>query len=367
MPINFQKATPLYIQIIDDIKEKITQNNLAVGEQLKSHKELAEEYEVSLITIKNALSSLIDEGYLYSRVGKGTFVAQREDNGQIKYHDSIGLVLHDLKNPFFSLIAHVIEDTAYSKSYNMLLSSCSNKEKKAENQIKRFKEVGVKGMIVATLQKELNPLPVIRDLHDQGFPFVMVSYVADKDIWYVGTNHELGASIATQHLIDLGHTEIGYINSPQNNSLGNIRLEGYRKTLTKAGLPFKASYLLELVDGESSNGYNSGYKLGDAFHHLSQKPTAYFVYNDLAALGFIKRVQELGYRVPEDIAIVGFDDIEQAGYSEVPLTTIHQPIEKIGATAIEKLIQLIEGKKPPVRTTFEPHLVVRDSCGANKI
>ncbi|MCG8373148.1 MAG: GntR family transcriptional regulator [Balneolales bacterium] len=363
MPIDFQNSTPLYIQIKEDIKDKISDKRLGIGEQLKSHKELAEEYDVSLITIKNALSNLIDDGYLYSRVGKGTFVAQRATNGSIKHHDSIGLVLQDLKNPFFSLIAHEIEETAYSKSYNMLLSNSSSQVKKEENQIKRFKELGVKGMIVATLRKELRPPKIIRELLDEGFPLVMVSYVKGEDIWYVGTDHEEGAALGTKHLIDLGHTKIGYINSPSNNSLGNLRLNGFKKTLEKYNLGFNPDYILELDDGKSSHGFNSGYKLGDVFHTMNDKPTAFFVYNDLSALGFIKRVQELGYSVPDDVAIVGFDDIEQARYAEVPLTTIHQPIEKIGATAIEKLIQIIEGKKPEVRTTFAPTLIVRESSG----
>ncbi len=365
MPIDFQNSTPLYIQIIDDIKEKIVNKDLGIGEQLKSHKELAEEYDVSLITIKNALSNLIDEGYLYSRVGKGTFVAQRATNGSIQHHDSVGLVLQDLKNPFFSLIAHAIEETAYTKSYNLLLSNSSSQIKKEETQIKRFKEMGVKGMIVATLRKDLHPPKIVRELHDQNFPLVMVSYVADEDIWYVGTDHEEGAILGTQHLIDLGHTRLGYINSPSNNSLGNIRLQGFKKALANSNVPFNPYFVLELEDGQSSHGFESGYKLGDEFHEMEAKPTAFFVYNDSAALGFIKRIQELGYSVPEDVAIVGFDDIEQSQYAEVPLTTVHQHIEKIGSLAIDKLIKIIEGKKPEIRTILKPELIIRKSSGAS--
>ena len=88
------------------------------------------------------------------------------------------------------------------------------------------------------------------------------------------------------------------------------------------------------------------------------------MYNDYSALGFIKRIQELGYTVPDDIAIVGFDDIDQAKYANVPLTTIHQPIEKIGTVAIDKLLEIIEGKTPEVRSILQPHLIVRESCGA---
>ncbi len=364
MPIDFQDSTPLYVQIIQDIKEKIANKELPIGEQLSSHKELASEYDVSLITIKSALSTLIDEGYLYSRVGKGTFVAKRMKNGSVTRHDSIGLVLQDLKNPFFSLIAHMVEETAYAKGYNILLSNSSSQTKKEESQIKHFKELGVKGLIVATLRKEVHAPKIIRDLHEEGFPYVMVSYTADQDIWYVGTNHEAGAKMGTQHLIELGYKKIGYINSSKENSLGNIRLKGYKKALEEAGLSYDPAFTLELAEGESSYGYKSGYDLGDTFDKLENKPEAYLVYNDSSALGFIKRIHELGYTVPDDLGIVGFDDIDQAKYAKVPLTTIHQPIEKIGTAAIDKLIKIIEGETPEVRTNFEPRLVIRESCGA---
>jgi DNA-binding LacI/PurR family transcriptional regulator len=364
MPINFQDSTPLYIQIIQDIKDKIAKGSLAVGEQLSSHKELATEYDVSLITIKSALSTLIDDGYLYSRVGKGTFVAKRVSKSNISRHDSIGLVLQDLKNPFFSLIAHMVEETAYSKGYNILLSNSSSQIKKEEGQINHFKNIGVKGMIIATLRKEPHAPQIIRDLHEEGFPYVMVSYVADDDIWHVGADHKGGAEMGTQHLIELGYKKIGYINSPTNNSLGELRFQGYKEALKNAGLEFNANFTLQFASEKVTDGYKIGYKLGDIFDALEDKPEAFFVYNDYSALGFIKRIQELGYTVPDDIAIVGFDDIDQAKYANVPLTTIHQPIEKIGTVAIDKLLEIIEGKTPKVRSILQPHLIVRESCGA---
>lgn len=364
MPIDFQDSTPLYIQIIQDIKTKISEGELEVGEQLNSHKELAEKYDVSLITIKSALSTLIDEGFLYSRVGKGTFVAKKIKSDSLTRHDAIGLVLQDLKNPFFSLIAHMVEEKAYSKGYNILLSNSSSQVKKEEAQITHFKNLGVKGIIIATLSKEPHAPKIIRDLNDEGFPYVMVSYVADKDIWHVGADHENGAFMGTKHLIDLGYKKIGYINSPENNSLGDIRFNGYKKALIDSSFPYDPNLVLQLTQAESSSGYQAGYDLGDRFHDMENKPEAFFVYNDLAALGLIKRVQELGYKVPDDLAIVGFDDIDQAKYAKVPLTTIHQPIEKIGAAAIDKLLHIIEGKKTEVRSILQPHLVVRESCGS---
>lgn len=364
MAIDFQDSTPLYVQIINDIKEQINSGKLSIGEQLKSHKELASEYDVSLITIKSALSTLIDEGFLYSRVGKGTFVATKREKIDITQHDSIGLVIRDLKNPFFSLIAHMVEEKAYSKDFTILLSNSSSQIKKEEIQIKNFRKMGVKGLVIASLRKEPHAPEIIRELSEENFPFVMVSYVADKDIYYVGADHELGAFMGTEHLINLGHRNIGYINSPQSNSLGTVRLKGFEKALSEYGVPLRKEFQLRLSSDTHPGSYEAGYELGEQFDRMPEKPTAFFVYNDLSALGFIKRILELGYSVPDDVAIVGFDDIDQSTYGSVPLTTIHQPVEKIGATAIEKLIDRIEGKETSVQTVLKPTLVIRESCGA---
>ena len=364
MAIDFQDSTPLYVQIIKDIKGKISSGQLTIGEQLKSHKELAAEYNVSLITIKSALSTLIDDGILFSRVGKGTFVAEKRASNDISKHDSIGLVLRDLKNPFFSLIAHMVEETAYSKNYNILLSNSSSQIKKEEAQIKNFQKLGVKGLIIASLRKEPHAPEIIRKLHNDNYPYVMVSYMADKDIYYVGADHELGAYIGTEHLIKLGHKKIGYINSPENNSLGDVRGKGFAKALAAHGLVNNPGFGMRLRSDTHPGSFEAGYLLGETFDSMLNKPSAFFCYNDLSALGFIKRVLELGYKVPDDIAIVGFDDIEQSEYANVPLTTIHQPVERIGAAAINKLIALIEGESPAYQTILKPELVVRESCGA---
>lgn len=365
MAIDFQDSTPLYVQIVKDIKKKISTGKLETGQQLKTHKELAKEYDVSLITVKSALSSLIDDGYLFSRVGKGTFVANKEDTPTISQHDSVGLVLQDLKNPFFSLIAHMVEETAYSKRYNLLLSNSSSKIEKEEGQITHFKKMGVKGLIIATFRKKPHAPEIIRNLHNEDYPYVMVSYVADEDIWYVGTDHEGGAHMATKHLIDLGYTKIGYINSHTNNALGEVRHTGFKRALKEYDIVYNPDFNLRPSFPNTLSGFDSGYKLGDDFDKLENKPEAYFSYNDLTALGFIKRIQELGYRVPEDVAVVGFDDIDQADYANVPLTTIHQPVEKIGAAAIDTLINRIEGRPTEHRTIFPPTLVIRESCGAS--
>ena len=121
--INFNDSTPLYEQVQNDLKFRIREEEFKIGEQIKSHNQLAGEYNVSLITIKKALSNLIFEGVLVSRVGKGTFVADRNHNYDHLNHKSIGIVLRDLEHPFFTQVVQSIETEAYNLGFNTLENS----------------------------------------------------------------------------------------------------------------------------------------------------------------------------------------------------------------------------------------------------
>lgn len=366
MAINLQDSTPLYVQIAEDIKNAILTGKLKVGDKLGSHHELSAQYEVSLITIKKALSTLNDEGYLYSRVGKGTFVARQAANLNLKKHRSIGIVLEDLQSPFFSLITEMIENEAYEKGYNILISNTSGHRKKEENQIKHFRKIGVSGLIIASMSHEFRANESLRKLHNDNYPYVSISYVHDEEIHFVGSDHAYGAQIATEYLADLGYHQIGYINGEKGNLLGNLRLEGYKRGLVKCNIAYDPQLTFHLKWKGEWKDYESGYDLGSEFDQLNKKPDAMFCYNDLCALGFEQSLLDKGYNIPGDVAIIGFDDIERSRYAPVPLTTIHQPTSEIGKKAIGSLINQIEGLPTDDRIILPPKLVIRDSCGGKK-
>ncbi len=364
MGIDFKNPTPLYLQIVDDIKTKVATGELTVGEQLESHQELAREYGVSLITIKKALADLIKDGVLFSRVGKGTFVDRKSARIDLSKHKTIGLVLSDLKNPFFSLIIHSIEAKASEKSYNILLSNTSELIEKEESQIRHFLEIGVNGLVIASLTHNYSASDTIRNLKNENFPFVMISYIVDEDIYFVGTDHEKGAFMATEHLIKLGYKRIGYINGEEGNLLGELRKKGYIRALEQYEKKCSEHFIFQLP--LKRNDYQSGYQIGEQFFKLTDRPDAMFVYKDLAALGFEQAVLDQGKKVPDDVAIVGFDNIEGSRYAPVPLTTIHQPTDEIGKLAVETLIRRIEGGETDIHTILAPKLVIRKSCGAKE-
>lgn len=366
MPIDLQNSTPLYLQIIDDIKSKIASKQLKAGDQIGSHAELVSMYGVSLITVKKALTTLIQQGVLYSRVGKGTYVAQLSPDAHDEQHATIGLVLQDIRSPFFSRVMHSVEDGAYELGYHVLLANSSGKPEKEDAQIARFRTFGVKGMIIASMSHEYHASPTIRKLFQEGFPFVMVSYIADENIPFVGCDHERGGFMATEYLIKLGYQRIGYVNGETGNVVGALRQRGFAAALKIHGRKPDKRFLFHLrLKGERYD-YQSGYEIGVKFAKLKVKPDAMFIYNDLSALGFEDAVLASGLRIPEDVAIIGFDDIERGAYAGVPLTTIRQPSDLIGKQAMELLLRLMERRETSPRRILQPQLVVRDSCRNGK-
>jgi len=363
MPIDLHDSTPLYVQIIDDIKSKIASKQYKGGDQIGSHAELAASYGVSLITIKKALTTLIQQGILFSRVGKGTYVASLPSNGQTESPPTIGLVLRDIRSPFFSRVMHSVEESAYGLGYPVLLANSSGKLEKEDAQIARFRSFGVKGMIIASMSHEYHASPTIKKLLQDGFPFVMVSYIADEDVPYVGSDHRHGAYCATEYLIKQGYERIGYINGERGNMVGELRRQGYESALKAHGRRVDKRLMYRLRLRGERYDYQSGFEIGMKFRKLPAKPDAVFVYNDLSALGFEDAILEQGIRVPEDVAVVGFDDIERGEYATVPLSTVHQPTDLIGKEAVELLLRFMQGKKGARRKVLRTQLVLRESSG----
>jgi DNA-binding LacI/PurR family transcriptional regulator len=369
--IDLYNPKPLYEQIEIDIKEKIKRGELTPGTQISSQNELVKKYHVSMITVKKAISNLVAAGVLFSRQGKGTFVAESKVRKvDFSAHKTIGVVLRDLKHPFFAQIIHSIEERTSELGYNFLLSSSSNSLEKEEAQINRFRKLNVDAIIIASLSMQYIATDYIRKLHNENFPYIMVSYIHDPDYWYVGSDHEYGGYIATEHLIKLGHRSIGYLHAGRGNLLSEVRKNGYYRALTEYDLQYDSRlvyYLGEENFEQYSDRYQQGFDFCGRFLEFDEKPSALFIYSDLVALGFIQAANEKGLKIPDDVAIVGNDDIPVASFASVPLTTIHQPSDKIGRLAVDILRKRIENKDVGNRTILKPALIIRDSCGAKTI
>lgn len=366
--IDFVNPTPLYEQIYVDIKNLIARGELRPGDKLPTHQELAKKYKVSLITVKGALKNLVAEQVLYARVGKGTYVAEQPPKKNFRSDDMlIGLVLRDLNQPFFSMVVHSVEKRSSELGYHMLLSSSSENIDREETQIERFRDLGVSGLIIASLSYQYRATEHIERLHNDNFPYVMVSYIHDPAYWYVGCDQEEGGTIATEHLIKIGYRSIGFVHIGKGNLLSEVRKNGYARALAKHDLPFSSDliYYVEPASGNAgTDRYQLGYSFAGRFAKIPKKPEALFFYNDMVALGFIQGAAECGIRVPDDIGVIGFDDVQVARFASVPLTTIHQPVGEIGKWAVDIVNNRIAHHDMANRVILRPTLVVRESCGA---
>ncbi len=363
MPINQTDPKPFYKQVMDEIVHRIDAGELKAGDKIETQYELAKRYDVSLITIKRALSELISAGLLYARVGKGTFVAIRKPSIDFSKHKTIAYVLKDLDNPFYASIVSSVERHLSKNDYNFLLYSSDNRKEKEDRKIKDFISMGVSGLIIGSMSHIHYTTSLLKQLHNKHFPFVMVSYTEDPEISFIGTDQEEGGYLATKHLINLGYKKIGYINGEEGNLVGECRKRGFIRAMEESNVSLNENYLYRLKVTGKRNDYKSGYNLGQQFFTIKDWPDSLFIYNDLSALGFIKALSEQGVKVPQDVAIVGFDDINMGETAAVPLTTVHQPTAKIGEYVVKCLLSKIEGEKSVARKVMKPKLIIRESCG----
>jgi DNA-binding LacI/PurR family transcriptional regulator len=201
----------------------------------------------------------------------------------------------------------------------------------------------------------------LRALVDEGFPVVLLGQLSDRSACSVDVDNRSAACRAVEHLIHLGHQRIGCItNAPQEYTGGAERLAGYRDALRAAGLPFEES-LVRFGNFVAESGYQ-------AAHSLLQEvlpPTALFVASDVVAFGAMAAIREHGLVIPDDIALVGFDDVPLARYVDPPLTTVHLPADELGRQAGQMIVDLIQDGEVAVRhILLETELIVRASCGA---
>jgi LacI family transcriptional regulator len=271
---------------------------------------------------------------------------------------TLGLVLPDSSNPFFAETGREIEQAAFQAGYSVILCNTENDVAKERLYVNVLVGKQVDGLIFVATGDESDSLT---SLLGMGIPVVAV----DRDLPHgmldtVLSDNRGGARSAVQHLLDLGHVRIGCIAGPRDLATSVERLEGYRQALDEAGLR-RNEFLERTGDFRAKSGLACAREL----LALPARPTAIFACNDLMAMGVLRAAAELDLRVPEDLAVVGFDDIELASYTMPSLTTVAQPKAEIGRTAVALLLDRIDVKDRPARRQMLPtSLLIRKSSGA---
>jgi LacI family transcriptional regulator len=272
--------------------------------------------------------------------------------------DVLGLIISDIENPFFTSVVRGVEDSAYAYQMSVVLCNTDEDPEKQRMYLRVMQAEHVAGLIISPT----NVNEDFTELEQAGIPVILLDRRTDPyETDAVTIDNVAGAYLAVKHLIDLGHERIGMIGGSAHLTTGRERYEGYRKALNAAGIKVDEK-LIRVGDFKIDSGYNLMRELITS----PQPPSAVFAANNLMTLGALRALRELNVRVPEDMALIGFDDMPWASELCPPLTTISQPTYELGQETVQLLLRRLQNPNAPVRTvTLQPRLVIRESCGAS--
>lgn len=296
---------------------------------------------------RERVQKVIDEiGYRPSHIARSLATARTA---------TIGLVVPDISNPFFSVVARGAEQVASERGYSILLCSTSEDTSREVEVLELLQERYVDGVIVCGFREEDAPL---REALSHFNAVVLVNRrIEGENIPAVLVDDALGGYMVTQHLLNEGHTAVGFLSGPRNSYSGVRRLEGYQKAMIEAGIQPSPGWVRHCKPT-----YADGEEAARSFIKAHPELTALFCHNDLVALGALEGCKKMGLDVPKEMAIAGFDDIMLAGIVSPALTTCHVPREKLGSLAVSMLLSCIENEDEDGReVVVEPVLVVRAS------
>ncbi len=325
-------------------------------------KQVAEKAGVSTSTVSHVINntrmvraevrarvlSLIDEmRYIPSAVARSLKNARTQ---------TIGIMIPNNSNPYFAELIQGAEDAAFKLGYNIILCNAYDDARKQVAYIRVLLEKRIDGLILAACGSD-DELTML--LRDQDIPIVLVDReVSGVDADFVEADHERGGYLATNYLIGLGHRQIACVSGPVNLPPSRNRVVGYMRALKEAGIPIRLDYLMR-SDFTSEGGFVAFQKL----LALPQPPSAIFASNDLMAIGGLCAASEAQVRVPEQLSVIGYDDVALASFSTPRLTTMAQPKYEMGALTARALVARILGDHhAPLRCEkLDTTLVVRQS------
>jgi len=275
---------------------------------------------------------------------------------------AIGLVILDVGNPFFTDLARGAEDEAMRAGYSIILGNSDEKTEREATYLDLFEQQRMRGVLISPLG---DITPRLRRLRERGIPAVLVDRTAaDPSFSSVSVDDIAGGILAMEHLVDIGRTRVAFIGGPMSIRQVSDRLEGARRAAAR-----HAGVELEVITVDALSvlaGRTAGLEI--VAREAADRPDAIFAANDLVAVGVLQALVMNGspVRVPEQIALIGYDDIDFARATVFPLSSIRQPSALIGQTAVQILLEeAADASVEPRQVVFQPELVVRQSTGAD--
>ncbi|MBJ2157175.1 LacI family DNA-binding transcriptional regulator [Variovorax sp. IB41] len=269
---------------------------------------------------------------------------------------TLGMLIPNSSNPYFAEIVRIVEDRCFGAGYTLVLCNTDDEPRRQSVYLQVLAERRIDGLIVVSTGDDDS---LVTQLQGLRIPTVLVDReIADPSCDLVETAHMQGGLLAVRHLLSLGHKRIACIGGPEGLTPSEQRIEGWRMALAETGSAPNADALLWRGAFTSQSGYEAMH----AILRTENPPSAVFVCNDLMAIGALRAAHESGVHVPDELSIVGFDDIELSAYTSPPLTTVAQPKERIGALAVDMLLERVGGKRRDARkVVLQPELRVRAS------
>ena len=326
-----------------------------------SIKDIARAAGVSHSTVSRALadSSLVaaetkqriqriarEMGYIPSAIARG-LVTQRTA--------TIGLVVTTIADPFIAEVARGVEETALDKEYSVILCECKAEPDRELACVRTLREKRVDAIIVTSSRVGSLYVPLLEQL---GVPVVLINNQHEgRYVYSVRTNNVRGGQVVGEYLASLGHRQIAYMGGPPNAHSSVERLEGCNAALRERGLEIPDDWVVP-GDGRTEGGLAGA----NALLQFAPHPTAIFCYNDMTAIGALRAAKTAGLRVPDDVSIVGYDDISFAVYVDPPLTTVAQAKHTLGQRAMDLTWSILNDQEETGDIVLTPHLVERASC-----
>ncbi len=292
--------------------------------------------------------ALLDLGYRPSRVARRL----RMNNGRAHL---VGLIIPDIQNPFYAEIARGVEDAAYANKYALILCNSDENAEKERFYLEVMRDESVDGIVLPPFDETDR---AVVELVRSGMPVVCVDRsLARVQTDVVDVDNHRGAFEAVKHLVDKGHRSIGLIEGRSEVSTSRERRRGYLDALAAHGIAVRKD-LIRSGDFKQE----SGRVLANELLDLRRPPTALFVCNNLMTVGALAALHQRGLRVPQDVALLGFDDLPWAEALDPPPTVVRQPAYEVGRQAMELLLKrIMEPDRPAVTVRLLPELVIRKS------
>ena len=323
--------------------------------------------DVSKATVSAVLNSTFHVGdttreRVLGAIAQLNYRAHHARRGRTEHGSSLGLVIKEVDNPYYAEVVLGARDVAEEAGYTLTVASSEGEHEAERRAVNALRANGIEGIMLTPVLDETADLAHLFDLKRRNVPLVLLERVRGLRASLVDVDNVRASRRAVDYLIARGHTRLAHFAGPAYSMHSQERIEGVRLASSSASHIVLADGDIVTAGAHLADGYRAALSYFRA-RPDGERATGVTCYNDLVAIGVYRALHELGLRVPDDVSVIGFDDITLAEYALVPLTTVRMPKRRMGALAAQMLIQQIESRTvlPPRSETLESELIERAS------